>query len=130
MPDQQIFITQNNTQKGCFSGCGTFVGVVLLIGLAVEYWYVSVGVAVIAAAVGLWYWRTHATRPEVSPPGHDEINAAAATCANCGTSTVGNFCSSCGAAQGRTCAGCGQRGLTSPYCPECGAATFVPPVPD
>jgi hypothetical protein len=39
---------------GCLSGCGTTLAVMLLIGLAVEYWYISlalVAIVVVAAAI-------------------------------------------------------------------------------
>jgi hypothetical protein len=38
---------------GCFSGCGTVFGVLLLIGLAVKYWYVVVGILVLAVVAGV-----------------------------------------------------------------------------
>lgn len=43
--------------RGCGSGCGTFLAVVLVIGLAVTYWYVAIPVAV-ALAGGAWWWST------------------------------------------------------------------------
>ncbi|WP_028061176.1 hypothetical protein [Candidatus Solirubrobacter pratensis] len=134
---QNVYVTQNN--RGCFSGCGTAFAVILLIGIAVQYWYVSVALVVIGAAVGVWYYRTQRAAVAAGPvggaesgrlaaaPGNDP--AAARTCASCGELTAGNFCSHCGAAQSRTCAGCGKPGLLSAYCPECGAATYTPPTP-
>lgn len=38
---------------GCFSGCGTALAVLLLIGIAIKFWYVSVGLLVVGVAVGL-----------------------------------------------------------------------------
>jgi hypothetical protein len=37
---------------GCFSGCGTAFAVLLPIGLAIEYWYVALGIFVLAVAIG------------------------------------------------------------------------------
>jgi rRNA maturation protein Nop10 len=137
VPDQpNIFVTQNNTNQGCLGGCGTAIGVVLLVGLAVQYWYISATVAVITLGVGIWYWRTqHQPQIPAAPPpaavaaGSPTVAPAERTCANCGEQTAGNFCATCGTAAARVCAGCGARGLMSPYCPECGAATYTPPSP-
>lgn len=38
---------------GCLSGCGSTLAVLLLIGIAIRFWYVSVGLLVLVAAVGL-----------------------------------------------------------------------------
>jgi len=35
------------------SGCGTWLGVMILLGLAIEYWYISLGVVAIAIAIVL-----------------------------------------------------------------------------
>jgi hypothetical protein len=34
-------------------GCGTWLAVMLLIGLAIEYWYVSVGIVAVVIAIAL-----------------------------------------------------------------------------
>jgi hypothetical protein len=44
---------------GCLSGCGTAFAVLLLIALAVKYWYVVVGILVLAAAVGAVQYSRH-----------------------------------------------------------------------
>lgn len=49
-------------------------------------------------------------------------------CDVCGHQAAGNFCANCGKARTRTCSGCDQLGLTSDFCPTCGAATYEPPV--
>jgi hypothetical protein len=59
-PGQTIQVIQRN--EGCFSGCGTFLAIALLIGLAVAYWYVAVPVAIVLAGVGLWYWNDRRKR--------------------------------------------------------------------
>lgn len=40
-------------KKGGGSGCGTAFGILLLIGLAIKYWYVALGIAVLVGVVGL-----------------------------------------------------------------------------
>jgi hypothetical protein len=37
---------------GCFSGCGTAFGVLLLIGLAVKYWYIALSIVVLVVVTG------------------------------------------------------------------------------
>lgn len=140
MPEQPtIIVQQSQRNDGCFGGCGTAIAVVFLLGLAVEYWYISAGLAVIGIAAGAWFMHTRtAASPELPaaparPPvfaEHPESPVAPAAerrCAGCGAHVSGNFCGECGAAQSRTCSGCGQRGLQSDFCPTCGYATYTPP---
>ena len=35
---------------GCFSGCGTAIGVLFLVAVAVKYWYIALGVFVLSEA--------------------------------------------------------------------------------
>lgn len=49
-------------------------------------------------------------------------------CDACGAQVSGNFCANCGKSRTRTCSGCEQVGLTSDFCPACGAATYEPPM--
>lgn len=37
---------------GCLSGCGTAFGVLLLIGLAVKYWYIALSIVVVMVVIG------------------------------------------------------------------------------
>lgn len=129
----------NNIQRnnGCLGGCGTAFGVLLVIGLAVEYWYIALAVAVVGVALGFIVHRQRAlTVDERMPPWRPgAVSPSAATlgraCAACGaTDGVGAFCATCGTATGRTCSGCGETGLLSPFCPACGAATHAPIRPD
>ncbi len=39
-------------EGGCFSGCGTAFALLLLIALAVKYWYISLGIVVLVVAAG------------------------------------------------------------------------------
>jgi predicted RNA-binding Zn-ribbon protein involved in translation (DUF1610 family) len=135
---QNIYVTQtnNNSSSGCFSGCGTTFGVLLLIGIAVKYWYVSLALVVAACAVGVWYYRTHelpdgdqAPVPVAAPVAASAAIPATRVCASCGQQAAGNFCPNCGASQTRSCSHCGKRGLESAYCPDCGSATYEPPTP-
>jgi hypothetical protein len=121
--NQQIHVTQTNTNRGCLSGCGTTLAVLLLIGIAVRYWYISTAVAVLAVAGGVWYYRAQRIGTPATP-----LPALSAPCSNCGSSVSGNFCSQCGAAQAHVCSHCGTSGLTTPYCPHCGGATYLPPI--
>ncbi len=57
MTEQNVNVTQVVQNQGCMSGCFTLFAVLAVIGLAVEYWYVSVGVLVVAALAGWLYWR-------------------------------------------------------------------------
>lgn len=38
---------------GCFSGCSTALGVLLLIALAIKYWYIALGILALVAVVGV-----------------------------------------------------------------------------
>jgi hypothetical protein len=51
---QNVQVTQVN--KGCGSGCGTLLAVILVVGLIVTYWYVAIPVAVLAIAGGVYWW--------------------------------------------------------------------------
>ena len=131
MPENQtIVVTQKN--EGCLSGCGTVLGVLLLVGLAVQYWYIAVPLAVVGAGTAFWYHTRQAdlagAQPPLTPPAPGvSASLASAPCANCGQPSSGNFCNHCGAARGRSCSGCSAHGLDSPFCPSCGAATYQPP---
>jgi ribosomal protein L32 len=143
LTEQNVNVTQVVQNQGCMSGCFTLFAVLAVIGLAVEYWYVSVGVLVVAALAGWLYWRqqqelqpaseTEARGVPASASAPTPVSVGAATgktCANCGTMGIGGkFCPECGAPQTKTCAGCGQVGLATPFCPNCGSATYWPPTP-
>ena len=129
---QNVYVTQTN--RGCLSGCGTTIGVLLLIGLAVNYWYVALPLALAGGGFGIWYYRSQQVEPaQRGVSGAEQVVGVAAAavpqCGSCGAPVTGNFCPVCGAAQSRVCAHCGKRGLTSPFCPDCGAATYTPPTP-
>jgi hypothetical protein len=146
MHNQQTVIV-NNRNGGCLSGCGTVFVVLVVLGLAIEYWYVAVPVAAVAGAVALyvWYQREQSQLPAPVPEFNGRVGsvvpspagvaaashvaAAPAVCGRCGGSAPGNFCAHCGAARTRMCSSCGRVGLTSDFCPDCGSATYVPPVP-
>jgi Short C-terminal domain len=51
MAEQQPIRVVVEKKGGCFSGCGTTLAILLLIGLAVKYWYLSLGLVLIAVAV-------------------------------------------------------------------------------
>jgi hypothetical protein len=129
--NQTIVVTQKN--ESCLGGCGTVFGVLLLIGLAVEYWYVAVPIAVVAIGAALWYHSNQpapvsAAAPIPAAPASGALGVLnAGPCPRCGQHSTGNFCQHCGSARGLTCSGCERHGLDSPFCPHCGAATFAPP---
>jgi hypothetical protein len=143
MSQPHVVIHNTNVQKnsGCFSGCGTVFAVLLLIGLAVEYWYIAVPLAVVGAGLAIWNHnreqKLEQGSPAQAPAAANRVvapvaaaTAAATVCANCGERDVKSaFCPSCGLAQTATCAGCGRTGLQSSYCPGCGSATYIPPPP-
>jgi hypothetical protein len=136
MDNQQIHITNVQKNEGCLSGCGTIFAVALLAGIAIEYWYVSVGLAVLAVAAGIYWYKIRKQPALPSTPGTsaiqepDTTTTGSRTCHDCGSKHAGTgFCPDCGAAQHSVCSGCGRTGLQSPYCPECGAATYRPPTP-
>jgi hypothetical protein len=142
---QTIIINNSNVQKnsGCLGGCGTVFAVLLLVGLAVEYWYISVGVLVVGIAAAAWHYfdqrqklgAGHQAVPARATRSPQSVAAPAAhspsgVCAGCGAADVNTaFCAHCGRAQSKTCAGCGVTGLHSQFCPDCGSATFTPPSP-
>jgi hypothetical protein len=133
MEHQTIVVTQKN--DGCLSGCGTALGILLLIGIGVEYWYVALPLAVVGVVAAVWYHSNRqehvpAATPVPAPPAPAGPALGALTtgpCPRCGQHSTGNFCEHCGSARGRTCSGCERQGLETPFCPHCGAATFVPP---
>jgi hypothetical protein len=53
MAQQQPIRVVVERKGGCFSGCGTAIAVLFLIGIAIKFWYVSVGLIVLAVVVGL-----------------------------------------------------------------------------
>src|SRR5438552_3790271 len=53
MAQQQPIRVVVEKKGGCFSGCGTALAVLFLIGIAIKFWYVSVGLVVLAVVVGL-----------------------------------------------------------------------------
>lgn len=142
MNNQQTVIV-NQKNEGCLSGCGSIFAVLMVVGLAVEYWYVSATIAVIAVGAGIYTWHQRSLQ---SPPASAAVHAgphanavasgASSTaaesgvpCETCGHVGSGNFCAACGAARTRVCSDCDRRGLESPFCPDCGAATYTPPTP-
>lgn len=142
MHNQQTVIV-NNRNGGCLSGCGTAIAAVLIIGAAIQYWYVVVPIVVVGGGAALYL--LYVRQPErgavspvpaggfisaAPPPGAGAVSTTGTpACAQCGHLAPGNFCGSCGAAQSRSCSGCSRPGLTSDFCPDCGAATYTPPSP-
>jgi hypothetical protein len=130
-----IIVQQNQRNDGCFSGCGGAFAVLLLIGLAVEYWYIAAGLAVVGVLAVAWYVNTRSEPPSLprapdsatASAGAGAVSGRAATCAGCGSAVTGNFCAACGAAHRRVCSGCERPGLDSAFCPDCGSATYLPP---
>ena len=53
MAQQQPIRVVVERKGGCFSGCGTALAVLFLIGIAIKFWYVSVGLIVLAVVVGV-----------------------------------------------------------------------------
>ena len=53
MAQQQPIRVVVERKGGCFSGCGTALAVLFLIAIAIKFWYVSVGLIVLAVVVGL-----------------------------------------------------------------------------
>jgi hypothetical protein len=54
---------------GCLSGCATIFAVVLVIGLAVTYWYVAVPIAVVGLIAGGIYWNSQRSQaPGIPAP--------------------------------------------------------------
>ena len=72
MTEQNVNVTQVVQNQGCMSGCFTLFAVLAVIGLAVEYWYVSVGVLVVAALAGWLYWR----QQQELQPASDRLRAS------------------------------------------------------
>ena len=53
MAQQQPIRVVVERKGGCFSGCGTALALLFLIAIAIKFWYVSVGLIVLAVVVGL-----------------------------------------------------------------------------
>src|SRR5579875_1377203 len=53
MAQQQPIRVVVERKGGCFSGCGTTLAVLFLIGIAIKFWYVAVGLIVLAVVVGV-----------------------------------------------------------------------------
>lgn len=72
-------------RRGCGSGCGTFLAVVLVLGLAIQYWYAAIPVA-IALAAGAWWWNTRSVAGGTyeCPRCHGRIANGQVTCGSCG----------------------------------------------
>lgn len=140
---QNVTVTQvvRNDDDSCAAlGCGGLFAVMVLIGLAVEYWYIAVPVAVILIPLGVYLYieggkenqqvPTPAETQMATPGSATPLAEATTTCDSCGTQGLTTvFCPHCGAAQRMSCAGCERTGLTSAFCPDCGSATYKPPTP-
>lgn len=127
---QPVIVNVEQVNRGCgCGGCLTFIAVLLIIGVAIEYWYIAVAIAVIAAIAGVLVWLDRRdTEPDgdtVDAKTRGELWASPSTtavidlCGNCGAQVDGAFCAQCGTARSARCSGCGQP-LTSRYCPHCG----------
>lgn len=102
MPENQtVIVTQKN--GGCLSGCGSLFAVLVVIGLAIEYWYIAIAVAAVAACVGVWYWRRQpqvaaapATTAVAASPAltsaSGNVMASEQPCTICSSPVSGNFC--------------------------------------
>jgi hypothetical protein len=64
---QTVQVIQRN--QGCFSGCGTVIAVLIVVGLAIAYWYVAVPLAIILAGTFLWYWYQQKQKLPAPGPG-------------------------------------------------------------
>ena len=53
MSQQQPIRVVVEKKGGCFSGCGSTLAILLLVGLAVKYWYLALGLIVLIAAGAL-----------------------------------------------------------------------------
>lgn len=133
MGEQQPMIVQvQQVNRGCgCGGCLTFIVVLAVLGLAIEYWYIALGIAVVAGLVGLMMWANRDAGEEQTEEGSaksrgelwaSQTNTAVIDlCGACGAQIDGAFCGSCGAPRNQRCSGCGQA-LTSRFCPNCGTA--------
>ncbi len=61
---------------GCLSGCGTFIAILLVVGLAITYWYVAIPVAVLALVAGLVYWNYQRSETPSAPATTPDQGAA------------------------------------------------------
>jgi hypothetical protein len=82
---QHVHVTVEKN-GGCFSGCGTVLGVLLLIGLAVKYWYVALVILAVVAVAGFAANAQQKAKPAPRRPGrHDPwINEVAVELADLG----------------------------------------------
>jgi hypothetical protein len=53
VPQQQPISVVVEKKGGCFSGCGTTLVVMVLLGLTIQYWYIALGIVAIAVAAAI-----------------------------------------------------------------------------
>jgi len=113
--DQQINVTQIKKNEGCLGGCGTLLAVAVVLGLAIEYWYVSIGVAVLAIGFAV-YWFGFRAREAV-----EAAEPSPAIGGGGGASRVTSTGPARPSSQDAVCENCGATGLSGLFCPNCGA---------
>lgn len=108
---------------GCCGGCVTTFVVLAVIGLVAgfvsDHWPVLVVVTLVAVVVGGIGW---ALREHAASEDGDGRDGSTVACAACGAAVAGVFCGACGTDQRTCCRGCGQVGVQTPFCPQCGSA--------
>jgi Short C-terminal domain len=89
MVQQQPIRVVVEKKGGCFSGCGTTFAVLLLIGLAVEYWYLALGLLLIAVAAVLVHASQEKKKARHRPGPRDPwLNEVAVALADLGLTEV------------------------------------------
>lgn len=74
---------------GCFSGCATALAVLFLIGLAVKFWYISVGLLVLAVAIAVAHNNEQKKKARRKPGPRDPwLNQVAVSLADLGLQEV------------------------------------------
>lgn len=126
---QPVVVRIEQMKSGCgCGGCLTILAVALVIGFAIEYWYVAVAIAAIAAIAGVAIWLDRRQKQpggtDISAKSRGELWASQGApvvdlCGSCGAQMTGSFCASCGTPRPQRCSGCGTP-VTSRFCPNCG----------
>jgi hypothetical protein len=89
MSQQQRIHVVVEKKGGCLSGCGTALGVLLLLGLTIQYWYVALPIVAIIALVAISNAKTQRKKAAHKPGPRDPwLNEVAVALADLGLKEI------------------------------------------
>jgi hypothetical protein len=89
MAQQQPIHVVVERKGGCMSGCGTALGVMLLLGLTIQYWYVALPIVAIVAVATISNTKTQSKKAAHKPgPGDPWLNEVAVALADLGLKEI------------------------------------------